>query len=232
MAIDDAAEQLEKERTSAGRLAEVRAADRRRALAEQQSQNEGRNRAPDLYNDRPAELLEQEYGQPTGAPAGEEEDQEESDENENREEPGKEPQKKGNWADRFGPQMASQNFAKDKGAQMVALQRAAAKKRQVLIKQSEKRSGELTKKIKNEQGKIDTQRKNRILGCLLWFIPVLGWIAKVFQRILTAKSRVEAIKAKAEIPVLKRKLDAEKNNLQSALKKQQQQMAQQMRKQK
>ena len=232
MAIDNAAEQLEKEQTAAGRLAEVRAADRRRALAEQQSQNEGRNRAPDLYNDKPAELLEQEYGQPTGESTTEEEDREEPDEGEDREEPGKEPQKKGNWADRFGPQVASKNFAKDRGAQMVALQRAAAKKQQILIKQSEKRTGELTKKIKGKQGKIDAQKKNKILGCLLWFIPVLGWFAKVFQRILTAKSRVEAIKAKAEIPVLQRKLDAEKNHLRSALKKQQQQIAQQMRKQK
>lgn len=225
MAIDDAAGQLEKEQTAAGRLAEVRAADRRRALAEQQSQNEERNRAPELYQNKPAELLEQEYGQPTGTPAAGKEELPEAGEDE-EEEPGEQGGPRG--ADSSAIQNQIMMAQQRRAAQMVALQRAAAQRRQTLIKQSEKRSSELTTKIKNEQGKIDTQKRNRVLGCLLWFIPILGWIAKVFQRILTAKSRVEAAKAKAELPMLRRKLDAEKQKLQSDLKKQQQQMARQM----
>jgi len=228
MAIADADEKLEKEQTAAGRLAEVRAADRRRALAEQLSQNEERNRAPDLYNDKSAELLEQEYGQPTGTPAtGREEPSEAGEEEEELGGQGG-PQGTDSSAVRNQMMMAEQRRA----GQMVALQRAAAQKRQVLIKQSEKRSGELTNKIKIGQGKIDAEKKNKILGCLLWFIPVLGWFAKIFQRIITAKSRVEAIKAKAEVPVLQRKLDAEKRKLQSDLKKQQQQMVRQMQQKK
>jgi hypothetical protein len=233
MAIDDAAEQLEKERTDAGRLAEVRAADRRRALAEQQSQNEGRNRAPDLYNDKPAELLEQEYGMPTegGAPAGEEqgetgEGEEERDfENEEREIRRK-------AGGRFGPPMAKGDNFRGRNERTAALQRAAAKKRQDLIRQSEKRSSELAKNLKTAQGKIDAQKKSKLVGCLLWCIPFFGWIAKIIQKIVTAKSEVEAGPAKLEKQHLKRQLEAVNKKLQSDLKKLQQQTALEMRKQK
>ncbi|MFA5128123.1 MAG: hypothetical protein WC457_03945 [Patescibacteria group bacterium] len=224
MAIDEADEKLEKERTDAARLAEVRAADRHRAEVAMQSQNEERNRAPSTNEEFPELVRQTEYGGIQNESIDENQDEDTEDENSEEGQPG---------TQQTSRDIANAAAQQDRVSRMSNIQSGSRKREQEIKRRSERRVVEMQNDTKKQQKIAEAANISCFklaVGCILWIIPFFGWAVKIIIRIRDTKARIDAAKAKIKIAKLEEDIKKEKKKMQDDLKEMQRQAVQQMQK--